>query len=73
MSTNRTNATLDWKIWVVAFGVVAVGIAVFLKDDVEEATAVELGTDEVDQSVNSHTQKNRQASDVLGSIVSQGK
>ena len=70
---SATSSGLDWKIWFVAFAVLAIGVAFFLSDDVETATEVELGSDHVDQSVNSHTLKNREASDVLSSIAKEGQ
>ena len=69
MAIHSTDSGLDWKIWFAGFGVIAVGLAYFQKDDVKTAAKVELGSDHVDQSMSQHAKKNREASDVLRSIA----
>ena len=65
----RTGSSLDWKIWFVVFAVLAGGIAVFVNRDMQEQPEVDLATDDVQHSINSHTDKNRKASDTLASIL----
>ena len=69
MASLRTESGLDWKIWFVGFAVLAVGIALIVNRDMEEAPNAELATDDVQQSVHSHTNKNRRAADALTSVL----
>ena len=69
MALNSSGSGLDWKIWFIGFAALAVGVAFLLNKDVKEVEETELATDQVNQSMQSHTDKNRQASDVLSSVL----
>ncbi|MGK0190728.1 MAG: hypothetical protein ACI9R3_006558 [Verrucomicrobiales bacterium] len=69
MALLRTESGLDWKIWFVGFAIIALIAAFISNRSMEAAPQTELATDNVKQSVHSHTNKNRQAADALSSIV----
>ena len=69
MATLRTESGLDWKIWFVGFGILALAAAFVANRDMANAPEAELATDDVKHSIHSHTDKNKQASDTLSSII----
>ncbi|MCB1097616.1 MAG: hypothetical protein KDN22_18735 [Verrucomicrobiae bacterium] len=69
MASFGTDSGLDWKIWFVGFAALVLGIALLLNRDMKATPQAELATDHVDQSMQSHTDKNRQAADVLSSVL----
>lgn len=69
MASLRTESGLDWKIWFIGFGILALGVAIVVNEDMSSAPEAELATDDVQHSIHSHTDKNRQASDTLSSIL----
>lgn len=69
MALNRSDSGLDWKIWFVGFAMIALAAAILTNREMKAAPQAELATDDVQQSVHSHTNKNRQAADALSSIL----